>query len=560
MDIKRTVLLVVFSLSLLMLWENWNRYSNPPLPPTADSSAQAAAPASKDNALPQPSAPAPAAAAAPTGELPATAATAGAGESITLTTDLLKLEISTLGGDITRVELLKHEDSKETGNPVVLLQKDINHTYVAQSGLIGGDFPNHRSSFTARDGVRTLGSAETLQLVLDSEQGGVKVSKTYTVRRGEYDIGIKHEIQNRSDAPVTPSIYAQLVRDDSKLGGDSYFYTTFTGPAIYTNTEKYRKVSFEDIEKGKSPAAARTAEGWVAMVQHYFVSAFTPVSKGEHELFTRKVGPRLYAVGAIMPLGQIAPNSSASHEGKFFAGPQESVMLEKFATDFDLVKDYGWLTLIAKPIFWLMTQLHALLGNWGWTIIFLTILIKLAFFPLSAASYRSMAKMKLVTPKMTAIRERHQGDPQKMNAAMMELYKTEKINPLGGCLPILVQIPVFIALYWVLLASVEMRHAPWLGWIHDLSAPDTLFGTLPGLEMPIGLLPIIMAVSMYVQTKLNPTPPDPIQAKVMMIMPLVFSFMFFYFPSGLVLYWVVNNILSIAQQWVITKQSETAKA
>jgi YidC/Oxa1 family membrane protein insertase len=207
-----------------------------------------------------------------------------------------------------------------------------------------------------------------------------------------------------------------------------------------------------------------------------------------------------------------------------------------------------------------MTQLHVLLGNWGWTIIFLTILIKLAFFPLSAASYRSMAKMKLVTPKMTAIRERHKGDPQKMNAAMMELYKTEKINPLGGCLPIVVQIPVFIALYWVLPPSVEMRHAPWLGWIHDLSAPDTLFGTVPGLDMPIGLLPIIMAVSMYVQTKLNPTPPDPIQAKVMMFMPLVFSFMFFYFPSGLVLYWVVNNILSIAQQWVITKQSEAGKA
>ena len=558
MDIKRTVLLVVFSLSLLMLWENWNRYSNPPLPPSADSNAQAAAPAHKDTALPQPSAAAPAPAIG--GEVPATAASAGAGDAITLTTDLLKLEISTVGGDITRVELLKHEDSKETGNPVVLLQKDINHTYVAQSGLIGGDFPNHRSTFTARDGVRTLGSGDTLQLVLDSEQGGVKVTKTYTLRRGEYEVGIKHDIQNRSGNPITPSVYAQLVRDDSKLGGDSYFYTTFTGPAIYTNAEKYRKVSFEDIEKGKNPVAARTAEGWVAMVQHYFVSAFTPVSKGEHELFTRKVGPRLYAVGTIMPLGQIAPNSSASHDGKFFAGPQESVMLEKFATDFDLVKDYGWLTLIAKPIFWLMTQLHALLSNWGWTIIFLTILIKLAFFPLSAASYRSMAKMKLVTPKMTAIRERHQGDPQKMNAAMMELYKTEKINPLGGCLPIVVQIPVFIALYWVLLASVEMRHAPWLGWIHDLSAPDTLFGTLPGLNMPIGLLPIIMAVSMYVQTKLNPTPPDPIQAKVMMIMPLVFSFMFFYFPSGLVLYWVVNNILSIAQQWVITKQSETRKA
>jgi YidC/Oxa1 family membrane protein insertase len=560
MDIKRTVLLVVFSLSLLMLWENWNRYSNPPPPQAVDATSQTTAAQAKDASLPQPSAAAPTPASAPTGELPATSPPATIGEAITLTTDLLKVEISTLGGDITRVELLKHQDSKETGNPVVLLQKNINHTYVAQSGVIGGDFPNHRSLFVARDGMRTLSSGDSLQLQLDGEQGGVKVTKTYTLKRGEYDIGIKHELANRSSNVITPSIYAQLVRDDSKLGGDSYFYSTFTGPALYTSAEKYRKVSFEDIEKGKNPVAARTPEGWVAMVQHYFVSAFAPLSKGDHEFFTRKVGPRLYAVGAIMPMGQVAPNSSATHEGKFYAGPQESLMLEKFATDFDLVKDYGWLTLIAKPIFWLMTQLHSLLGNWGWTIIFLTILIKLAFFPLSAASYRSMAKMKLVTPKMTAIRERHQGDPQKMNAAMMELYKTEKINPLGGCLPIVVQIPVFIALYWVLLASVEMRHAPWLGWIHDLSAPDTLFGTLPGLDMPIGLLPIIMAVSMYVQTKLNPTPPDPVQAKVMMIMPLVFSFMFFYFPSGLVLYWVVNNILSIAQQWVITKQSEAGKA
>jgi len=561
MDIKRTILLVVFSLSLLMLWENWNRYSNPPPLPSAESGAPSAATtpaASKDLSVPQQST-ATAAAAASSGDLPANAPSAAAGETVVLTTDLLKVEINTLGGDITRVELLKHQDDMETGNPVVLLQKTATRTYVAQSGLIGGDFPNHRSTFVARDGVRSLSTGDTVQLVLESEQGSVKVTKTYTLKRGDYDIGIKHDIENRSTAAIAPSVYAQLVRDDSKLGGDSYFYSTFTGPAIYTDTDKYRKVSFEDIEKGKSPVAARTPDGWVAMVQHYFVAAFTASSKGENELFTRKVGPRLYAVGAIMPLGPLAASSSVSHEGKFYAGPQESLMLEKFATDFDLVKDYGWLTLIAKPIFWLMTQLHLLLDNWGWTIIFLTILIKLAFFPLSAASYRSMAKMKLVTPKMTAIRERHKGDPQKMNAAMMELYKTEKINPLGGCLPIVVQIPVFIALYWVLLASVEMRHAPWLGWIHDLSAPDSLFGTLPGLDMPVGLLPIIMAVSMYVQTKLNPTPPDPVQAKVMMIMPLVFSFMFFYFPSGLVLYWVVNNILSIAQQWVITKQSEAGK-
>jgi len=339
------------------------------------------------------------------------------------------------------------------------------------------------------------------------------------------------------------------VRDASKLDGDSHFYSTFTGPAIYTDAEKFRKVSFEDIDKGKNPAATQTPDGWVAMVQHYFVSAYQPLDKTQHELFTRKIGNGLYAVGAISKMNSIDPGATAKLEGKLYAGPQESAKLELFAPDFDLVKDYGWLTIIAKPIFWLMMQIQKLLSNWGWTIIVLTILIKLAFFPLSAASYRSMAKMKLVTPKMTAIRERYKGDPQQMNVAMMELYKTEKINPLGGCLPILVQIPVFIALYWVLLASVEMRHAPWLGWIQDLAAPD-----------PWYILPVVMAVSMFVQTKLNPTPPDPIQAKVMMFMPIAFSVMFFFFPAGLVLYWVVNNLLSIAQQWVITKQSTEGKA
>ncbi|WP_295755264.1 membrane protein insertase YidC, partial [Undibacterium sp.] len=245
----------------------------------------------------------------------------------------------------------------------------------------------------------------------------------------------------------------------------------------------------------------------------------------------------------IEQLGTVAPGATVTAQSRLYAGPQESAVLETTAPGLELVKDYGWLTIIAKPIFWLMTQIHKILGNWGWTIIVLTILIKLAFFPLSAASYRSMGKMKLVTPKMTAIRERFKGEPQKMNQAMMELYKTEKINPLGGCLPIVVQIPVFISLYWVLLASVEMRNAPWLGWIHDLAAPD-----------PFYILPVIMAVSMFIQTKLNPTPPDPVQAKVMMFMPILFSVMFFFFPSGLVLYWVVNNVLSIAQQWVINNK------
>jgi YidC/Oxa1 family membrane protein insertase len=557
MDIKRTVLLVVFSLSLLMLWENWNRYNAAPSLPGSGSAPQNAGPQSAaDASVPQATN-----AVAPTGSEvpPANAPVTAQGEKVAITTDLLRVEVDTLGGDIARVELLQHRDAKHSDKPVVLFEQSAARTYVAQSGLIGGKFPNHRSSFTARDGARELGSGESVSLTLDSEQDGVKLTKTYTFHRGQYEIGVRHQITNNSGATIAPSVYMQLVRDGGKLEGDSSFYSTFTGPAIYTDTDKFRKVSFEDIHKGKNPKPAQTGDGWVAMVQHYFVSAFVPMTKGQHELFTRKIDQNLYAVGTITPVGQVAAGAVASQDGKLFAGPQESTKLEQFATDFDLVKDYGWLTVIAKPIFWLMDQIHKLLGNWGWTIIVLTILIKLAFFPLSAASYRSMAKMKIVTPKMTAIRERHKGDPQKMNAAMMELYKTEKSNPLGGCLPIVVQIPVFIALYWVLLASVEMRHAPWLGWIHDLSAPDDLFGTIPGVDMPVGLLPIIMAISMYVQTKLNPTPPDPVQAKIMMFMPLVFSFMFFFFPSGLVLYWVVNNVLSIAQQWTITKRSTASK-
>ena len=564
MDIKRTVLMVIFSMSLLILWDNWNLYNGGPSmfapepAPATSASATATDKTKTDASVPQATAPAPAAASASGADVPGAAAANPQGERITITTDLLKADINTSGGELTRVELLKHKDGSDQSKNVVLLESGAGRTYVGQSGLIGGNFPNHRSMFTARPGARALDSGDSVQLVLDAEQEGVKLTKVYTFKRGEYEIGLKHEVSNGSSVAITPSVYLQLVRDASKLEGDSRFYSTFTGPAIYTDAEKFRKVSFEDIDKNKNPASVQTNDGWIAMVQHYFVSAFQPLDKGQHELFTRKIDNTLYAVGAIVKIPSIAPGASASSNGKLYVGPQESVKLEQFAPDFDLVKDYGWLTIVAKPIFWLMTQIQKLLSNWGWTIIVLTILIKLAFFPLSAASYRSMAKMKLVTPKMTAIRERYKGDPQQMNAAMMELYKTEKINPLGGCLPIVVQIPVFIALYWVLLASVEMRHAPWLGWIHDLAAPDTLFGIVPGINMPVGLLPILMAVSMFVQTKLNPTPPDPVQAKVMMFMPIVFSFMFFFFPSGLVLYWVVNNLLSIGQQWVITKQSGAA--
>ena len=555
MDIKRTVLWVVFSLSLLLLWDNWMRatgkpsmfFPNPtvvakPAAGGAAGTAGVAGTPAANGALPQ--------VAAGASALPGVdAAPATKGEVITIVTDVVKADIDTVGGELRRLELLKHKDANDQSKNLVLFDATEKRTYLAQTGLIGGPFPNHKTIFTAKPGVRTLDAGNTVQLVLEAEQGGVKLTKTYTFTRGDYLIDVKHDITNIGTAPVTPSLYLQLVRDGNKPEGESRFYSTFTGPAVYTDTDHFQKLTFEKIEKGTEEHATKADNGWIALVQHYFVAAFIPADKKPREIFTKKVATNMYAVGTIEPLGAVAPGATVSEDARLYAGPQESAVLEKTAPGLELVKDYGWLTIIAKPIFWLMTQIHHILGNWGWTIIVLTILIKLAFFPLSAASYRSMGKMKLVTPKMTAIRERFKGDPAKMNQEMMALYKTEKINPLGGCLPIVVQIPVFISLYWVLLASVEMRNAPWLGWIHDLAAPD-----------PFYILPVIMAVSMFIQTKLNPTPPDPVQAKVMMFMPILFSVMFFFFPSGLVLYWVVNNILSITQQWVITRKLGAPKA
>ncbi|RXZ36463.1 membrane protein insertase YidC [Oxalobacteraceae bacterium CAVE-383] len=551
MDIKRTVLWVVFSLSLLILWDNWMRHNGHPsmffpnatqeVKPAAAGGANAGA----GNAAPT--------AAAPQNGLPGAPAVAGPdtqvkGEVITITTDVVKVDIDTIGGELRRLELLKHKDTVDPTTNLVLFNKTPEHTYLAESGLLGGPFPTHKSGFVALPGPRTLGDGNSVQLVLESEQGGVKLTKTYTFKRGDYNIDLKHTVTNASGAPITPSLYLELVRDGNKPGGESHFYSTFTGPTVYTEADKFQKLAFDKIGTAKDLHATQADNGWIALVQHYFVSAIIPPAGVERKIATDKVGDNLYSVATILPMGTIAPGASATMDAALYSGPQESAVLEKTAPGLELVKDYGWLTIIAKPIFWLMTHIHAIVGNWGWTIILLTMLIKAFFFPLSAASYRSMAKMKAVAPKMQAIRDRNKGDTQKTNQEMMQLYKTEKINPLGGCLPIVVQIPVFISLYWVLLASVEMRNAPWLGWIHDLAAPD-----------PFYILPVLMAISMFVQTRLNPTPPDPIQAKVMMFMPIAFSVMFFFFPSGLVLYWVVNNVLSITQQWVITKNLKSGK-
>ncbi|MEM5276433.1 membrane protein insertase YidC [Cupriavidus taiwanensis] len=550
MDIKRTILWVIFSMSLVLLYDNWQRangHASMFFPSTTQqqaASAPAASGAAAQGDVPkanvQPGAAAPAAGAAPQ------AAAQPTGEKIVVTTDTVRAEIDTAGGIVSRLELLKEHE--KDGKPVVLFERDNVRTYMARSGLIGGDLPNHTTVFTAAPGPRALDGAEQLQVVLSAEKNGVKLVKTYTFRKGSYVVDSKFDVTNAGTAPVSPTLYLELARDGSKVE-QSQFYSTFTGPAIYTDADKYHKLSFEDIAKGKASVPAAANNGWVAMVQHYFASAWIPQTGKEHSFYVQQIDANLYRVGVQQPLGELAPGATVSTDARLFAGPQEEHMLEKIAPGLELVKDYGWLTILAKPLFWLLEKLHGFLGNWGWSIIALTVLIKLVFFPLSAASYKSMGKMKDLQPRMTAMRERYKNDPQKMNQEMMALYRTEKVNPLGGCLPIVIQIPVFIALYWVLLSSVEMRGAPWLGWIHDLSVPD-----------PFYILPIVMAVSMFVQTKLNPTPPDPVQAKVMMIMPLVFSVMFFFFPAGLVLYWVVNNILSIAQQWQINRMLGKGKA
>jgi len=547
MDIKRTILWVIFSMSLVLLYDNWQRANGHASMFFPSANTQQAAPAGAGGATPQADVPKANATNAAPGTVPAApqAAAQPVGEKVTVTTDEVRAEIDTAGGILSRLELLNEHE--KDGAPVVLLERDVNRTYLARSGLIGGDLPNHTTVFTVAPGTRTLAPGQDkLDVVLTAEKNGVKFVKTYTFHKGSYVVDTRFDVTNTGTAAVSPTLYLELARDGSKVE-KSQFYSTFTGPAIYTNADKYHKLTFEDIAKGKATVPAATDNGWVAMVQHYFASAWIPQTGKQHSFYAEQIDPNLYRVGIQQPLGQLAPGATVSTDARLFAGPQEERMLEQITPGLELVKDYGWLTILAKPLFWLLEKLHGFLGNWGWSIIGLTVLIKLVFFPLSAASYKSMGKMKDLQPRMTAIRERHKGDPQKMNQEMMALYRTEKVNPLGGCLPIVIQIPVFIALYWVLLSSVEMRGAPWLGWIHDLSVPD-----------PFYILPIVMAVSMFVQTRLNPTPPDPVQAKVMMIMPLVFSFMFFFFPAGLVLYWVVNNILSISQQYVITKQIENS--
>ena len=541
MDNRRLILLLIFSFSLFMIWDKWQQYNNPkPQPGTT-----ATAPAATGGSAPQPTtslqAGAPAAPAATPAPAPAAA------ETVRIKTDLVEATVSTLGGDLVELDLLKYRAHENQDKTFALLEPK--HQYAAQSGLIGDSLPTHRSVFHLVPSPRELADgANELKVRLEtSTPEGVKVAKVYTFKRGSYLIDVAWEIDNGSGKPLAPHAYFQLQRDNVAPEGESRMVSTFTGPAVYTEADKYHKIDFGDVAKGKATFPKAADNGWLAMVQHYFVSAWVPPAKIQREFYVRQVDPNsnTYQAGIIVPVAQVAPGAKATTSVALYAGPQEQEHLKQVAPGLDLVVDYGWLTLVAKPIFWALQAIHKLVGNWGWAIIILTIGIKALFFPLSATSYKSMAKMRTLTPRLMQLKERFADDRQRLNQEMMKLYQTEKVNPLGGCLPILVQIPVFIALYWVLLGAVEMRGAPWMLWIHDLTSSD-----------PYYILPVIMVATMLIQTKLNPTPPDPMQAKVMMFMPFLFGFMFFFFPAGLVLYWVVNNILSIAQQWQITRMIE----
>jgi YidC/Oxa1 family membrane protein insertase len=549
MDTQRLILFIIFSFSLLMLWEAWQKETRPPVPTQqqakdADIPAPATAPAQPASPAAAPGAPAAPAAAS----VPGAAASTVARELIRVSTDLLNAEIDPLGGDIVRVELLRYNDSLDPKKKFVLLGPE--HRYAAQSGLIGAGLPNHRTLFTPRAREHKLADGQdAVEVKLEATTPeGVHVMKTLTFRRSSYVVDIAQEITNKTAAPIVTQAYFHLTRDGKAPADDKAMLQTFTGAAAYTEQEKFVKIPFGDIEKGKAPYAKNADNGWIAMVQHYFVSALLPPEKTPREYYTEKVSDDFYRAGVKIPLAEIAPGATATVTTRLYSGPEEQDNLKAVAPGLDLVVDYGWLTVIAAPLFWILETFHKWLGNWGLAIIALTVLIKLVFFPLSAASYKSMARMKQVTPRLMKLRETYGDDRVKLNQAMMELYKQEKINPLGGCLPIVVQIPVFIALYWVLLASVELRQAPFYGWIKDLSAPDPFF-----------ILPALMMGSMIIQTKMSPTPPDPVQAKVMMIMPFAFGVMFFFFPAGLVLYWLVNNVLSIAQQWQITRMIEGGK-
>ncbi|ALI01475.1 membrane protein insertase YidC [Pseudomonas sp. FW306-02-F02-AA] len=554
MDIKRTILIVALAIVSYVMVLKWNQDYGQAALPTQNVASNQAAPAIPDTPLGNNAA---ASADVPSANTdisaPAATPVVTNKDLIHVKTDVLELAIDPQGGDIAQLMLPlypRRQDHPEI--PFQLFDNGGERTYLAQSGLTGTNGPDARATgrpvySTEQKTYQLADGQNQLNVDLKFSDAGVNYIKRFSFTRGLYDLKVTYLIDNTSDKAWTGNLFAQLKRDASADPSSTTATgtATYLGAALWTSAEPYKKVSMKDIDKASLKETVNG--GWVAWLQHYFVTAWIPAKNDSNVVQTRKDSQGNYIIGFTGPVLSVAPGAKAETSATLYAGPKSQAILKELSPGLELTVDYGILWFIAQPIFWLLQHIHAIVGNWGWSIIFLTMLIKGIFFPLSAASYKSMARMRAVAPKLAALKEQHGDDRQKMSQAMMELYKKEKINPLGGCLPILVQMPVFLSLYWVLLESVEMRQAPFMLWITDLSIKDPFF-----------ILPIIMGATMFIQQQLNPTPPDPMQAKVMKLMPIIFTFFFLWFPAGLVLYWVVNNCLSITQQWYITRKIEAA--
>ncbi|HZJ92048.1 MAG TPA: membrane protein insertase YidC [Thiopseudomonas sp.] len=582
MDIQRTILLVALAVVSYMMVLQWNQdYGQAPEIAAITQSSSVNQQSSASNQVTLNSAQAATSDDLPiaVNELaqdPTLASTPVSNDLIYVNTDVLQLAIDPNGGDIVELKLSQYpRNASNPDIPLQLFENSSERVYVAQSGLVGTDGPDARASgrpvYSVTQQNFTLQDGQTqLNVDLSFQENGINYTKRFTFHRGlslecsareisqrqvscindqAYQVDLTYLVDNQSDREWKGNLFAQLKRDGQ---GDPSSTTatgtaTYLGAALWTKDEPYKKLSMSNMDDKKFNEAVQG--GWVAWLQHYFVTAWVADPQQTNQVTTRKDSKGNYIVGYTSPVMSVAAGQHAQTTATLYAGPKIQSHLKALSPGLELTVDYGFLWFIAQPIFWLLGVIHSILGNWGWSIIALTVLIKLAFFPLSAASYKSMARMRAVAPRMAALKEEHAGDKQKLSQGMMELYKKEKINPLGGCLPILVQMPVFLSLYWVLLESVEIRQAPFMFWLTDLSSKDPFF-----------ILPIIMGASMFVQQKLNPTPPDPMQAKVMKLLPIIFTFFFLWFPAGLVLYWVVNNLLSIGQQWYITRKIEKSMA
>ncbi len=544
MDFKRLMAFFAVALVILLGWEKM-------FPAPKPTSAQQQAAQSQQQAGTQ----------AANAAVPALGTTT----PITVTTDTVKAVIDEKSGDLRQLTLLKYNASSDENKDFTLFDDSKAYTYVAQADLLdaNGQSVLKNVSFQAPQRQYTLNGDNVEVRLSAPETDGLKIDKVYTFSKDSYLINVRFDVTNHSGAPAKLDAVYRVLRDNSKPDGEGYFNHTYTGPVVYTPSGKFEKVTFDDLDddfqSGRQQAeyVRQTDSGWVGMIQHYFMSTWilqpkdgqTVCSNGACQIDVKRTDNNLYTAGVRVPMPSIANNSKLDFPIGLYAGPQTTSTISKIADNLQLAKDYGKVHIFASPLFWLMNKLHDFVGNWGWAIVLLTIIVKAILYPLTNASYRSMAKMRAVAPRLQALKDKYGDDRMALQQAMMKMYKDEKINPLGGCLPMLLQIPVFIGLYWAIFSSVELRQAPWMGWITDLSRPDPWF-----------ILPIIMAVTMFIQTYLNPPPTDPMQAKMMKVMPLIFSVMFFFFPAGLVLYWVVNNILTIAQQWYINRSIEKQRA